>query len=421
MSYVPSAPSPEPETVPEIRRASTSSVLIAVVVLVLSLAALYFIGWFPRNRQGKEIRKDAEALSTLVPVLAVSHPKETAGEGNVTLPCDVIAEQETSIQIRGNGYLKSLYADIGDKVRAGQLLAEIDAPEIDAQLVRGQASLLQAQANLAKATTGFELAERSLKRYHVLIPGATSVEDIDVKTSARDDASNVVAQEKANVAYAEAEVKRLAALQSFNRVIAPFSGRISARNYDIGALMSPGNGTNGTELFRLVKSDVVRVWVHVPQAYASDVTEGGPVVLRVNSEPGRDFKGRVTRKSGAFDMSTRTMLFEARIPNEDGRLNAGMYGQLQIALTSRKPVLVIPTSAMIAKGTGVHVMVAKDGLEHLKKITVGRDFGAEIEVTSGLDKEDWVALSPPAQIHEGGKVKVIQRDENAVMAKPAAK
>ncbi len=411
MSYVPSEQSPEPETLPEIRRASTPTVLIAVVVLVLSLASLYIIGWLPRSRQGEEIRKDASEQSSLQPVLSVAHPKVTEGEGNVTLPCDVIAEQEASLQTRANGYIKSLYADIGDKVQSGQLLAEIDAPEIDAELARGQASLLQARANLAKATTGYELAERSLKRYHVLAPGAASVEDIDVKSSARDDASNVVAQEKANVAYAEAEVKRLVALQGFNRITAPFSGRISARNYDIGALMSPGNGTNGTELFRLVKNDVVRVWVHVPQVYASDVTEGGPVILRVRNEPGRDFQGRITRKAGQFDMSTRTMLYEARIPNPDGRLNAGMYGQLQIALTSHKPVLVIPTSAMIAKGEGVHVMVAKDGLEHLKQVVVGRDFGKEIEVSSGLDKEDWVVVSPPAQINEGGSIKVIPREE----------
>jgi len=385
---------------------------------LLSLAALFFIGWLPRHRQSAEVRNDAAEIAGMVPVLSVSHPKETAGEGNVTLPCDVKADQEASLQTRANGYLKELHADLGDMVREGQLLAEIDAPEIDAELARGQASLLQAKANLAKATTGLELAERSLKRYQDLARGAASVEDIDVKTSARDDAANVVAQEKANVVYAEAEVKRLAALQGFGKVTAPFPGRITARGYDIGALISPGTGTNGTELFRLVKSDFVRVFVHVPQVYASDVSEGGPVVLRVRNEPGRDFSGKITRKAGEFDESTRTMLFEARVPNPDGRLYPGTYGQLQVGLTSRKAVLVIQTSSMLSQGEGTRVVVAKDGLAHWKKVVVGRDFGAEIEVLSGLSKDDWVADSPPAQISEGGKIKAVPKVDSP---NPAAK
>jgi RND family efflux transporter MFP subunit len=418
MNTVPSEHSAEPETEPEIRRAGTPTVLLATVVFLISLAALFFIGWLPRHRQGAEAGNDAAELAGMVPVLVVSHPKETAGEGNVTLPCDVKADQEASIQTRANGYLKVLHADLGDKVLAGQLLAEIDAPEIDAELARGQASLLQARANLAKSTTGLELAERSLKRYHDLARGAASVEDIDVKTSSRDDAANVVAQENANVAYAEAEVKRLTALQEFGRVTAPFSGRISARSYDVGALISPGNGSSGTELFRLVKSDFVRVFVHVPQVYASDVTEGGPVVLRVRNEPGKDFAGQITRKAGEFDEATRTMLFEARVPNPDGRLYPGTYGQLQVALASRKPVLVISTSSLLSQGDGTRVVVVQDGVAHWKKVVVGRDFGADIEVSTGLTKDDWVALSPPAQITEGGKVKAMPKAE---VANPAAK
>lgn len=279
---------------------------------------------------------------------------------------------------------------------------------MDAELARGQASLLQARAALAKASTASKQAERSLERYHVLRDGAASAEEVDLKTSARDAAADALAQENANVALAEAEVQRLTALQGFGRATAPFSGRISARNFDVGALISRGSPT---ELFRLVNSDSVRVFVRVPQVYASNVIAGGPVVLIVRNEPGVDFPGKITRIAGDFDASTRPMLFEARVPNPDGRLSAGMYGQLRVELTDRKPALAIPTGALVFQGDGKRVVVANDGKAHLQAVVIGRDFGTDVEVLAGLAKDDWVAVSPPATINEGDPVKVIRRRE----------
>ena len=418
MNPVTSEPSAEPDDMPDIRRAGAPTVLMAVSVLVLAIAGLFFIGWFPRHHQAETAKNDAAELAGTLPALAVAHPKASAGEGQVTLPCDVKADQEASLQTRAIGYLKVLHADLGDKVEAGQLLAEIEAPDVEAELARGQAALLQTRAALDKATNTFKQAERSQGRFGSLRGGAASVEEVDLKTWARDTAANGVAQESANVAYAEAEVKRLTALLGFGRVTAPFAGRIAARNYDIGALISPGSPI---ELFRLVQSDNVRVFVRVPQVYASDVGAGGAVVLNVRNEPGVDFPGKISRMAGEFDTATRTMLFEARVPNPDGRLSAGMYGQLRLELAARKPVLVIPIGALLFQGEGKRVVVANDGVAHLQPVVIGRDFGTELEVLDGLAVQDWVAVSPPALIREGDAVKVLRREPSADPAKAETK
>jgi len=418
MNPVPSEPSAEPDEMPAIRRAGTPTVMLAAAVLMLSIAALFLIGWFPRHRQQMVARNDAAELTGMAPALAVAHPRASAGEGSLTLPCDVKADQEASLQTRAVGYLKALHADLGDKVEAAQLLAEIDAPDVDAELARGKAALLQAQASLDKATNTFKQAQRSQGRFGSLRDGATSAEEVDLKTWARDTAANGVAQETANVAFAEAEVKRLTALLNFGRVTAPFAGRIAARNYDIGALISPASPT---VLFRLVQSDNVRVFVRVPQIYASDVGVGALVVLNVRNQPGIDFPGKITRMAGEFEVATRTMLFEARVPNPDDKLAAGMYGQLRLELTARKPVLVIPVGALLFQGEGKRVVVANDGVAHLQAVVIGRDFGTDLEVLSGLASEDWVAVSPPAQLKEGDPVKVIRRETSAEPAKAGTK
>jgi len=246
MNPVPSEAAAEAVDLTAIRRAGTPTVVLATSALVAALAALFLIGWFPRHRQQVTARNDSAELAGQVPALTVAHPTVSQGAGQLTLPCDVKADQEASLQTRAVGYIKALHADLGDTVEAGQLLAEIAAPDVDAELARGQASLLQARAALAKATTALKQAERSFERYDFLSGGATSAEEVELKMLARDTATDAQAQENANVALAEAEVNRLAALQGFGRVTAPFSGRISARNFDVGALISP---TSPTELF----------------------------------------------------------------------------------------------------------------------------------------------------------------------------
>ena len=397
----------------DLHRPRTTTVLAVLLLFVLLLAGLFFLGWFPHRRAELLAHNDAADQSADLPVVGVARPRQTATTSDLSLPCDVKPTQETSIYPRANGYLKKLHVDIQDPVTEHMLLAEIDTPEVDAQLAQSQGALEQSRARLASAQATNDLARRTVERYHDLKRrGAASVTDqeLDEKESAYVQSQGELAQARANIIAAEADVQRLTVLQGFEKVTAPFPGIITARNYDIGALITPGNTGPGRELFHLVQNNEMRVFVHVPQAYATDLTDGQPAWLAVRNYPGREFTGRVARSSGVIDPTTRTLLLELHFPNPAGALLAGMYGQARLGLSRQRPVLVIPTSAMIFNAAGLQVATVRDGRAHFQTITVGRDLGTELEVLSGLTPDDQVITNPGERIRDGVAVQVMAID-----------
>jgi len=223
---------------------------------------------------------------------------------------------------------------------------------------------------------------------------------------------------KASLAVADAEVKRLTVLQGFERVVAPFAGTITARNYDVGALLAPTNTGDGRELYRLDRTDSLRVFVSVPQAYATGVNIGENAFVTVRNYQGREFAGKVTRSAGAVDPATRTLRFQVDVPNADAKLYAGMYGEVRLPVAAERPTLTVPTSALVFGAEGTFVWVVEGDRAHKKSVVVGRDFGTELEITSGLSATDDVVKNPGERLVEGMTVRVSRAGSNG--ATPAA-
>ena len=381
-------------------------IILALLLVAGLLYGLYFLGLTPHKIAVKQAEEDAKELTQGKPIVGVATPKLAAAVREITLPCDVRPFQETSIFSRASGYLKTIKRDINDKVAEGELLAEIDTPEITAQIVQANAALDQAKANVAKSQTDVDLAKRTVTRYEgarTESKGSISDQQLDEVRSTLEQAINAFAVAKANVAVAEANVQQLIVLQGFNKIVAPFAGTITARNFDKGALLS-STTTSGRELFRLSQTDTLKIMVNVPQSYATSVKTGQDVFLTVRNYPGREFKGTVARNTGKIEASTRTLLVETHFGNADATLLAGMYGQIRLPVQSDKPVLMVPTSALIFNAAGLSVAVVKDGKVAYQKITVGRDLGTQIEVNTGVDAADQVIANPGQKIFDGAMV-----------------
>jgi RND family efflux transporter MFP subunit len=371
------------------------------------LIALYFIGLGSHQQERRQAQADADAKFALVPSVNVAVPKRDVAGHTVVLPCDIRPNQDTLIYSRTSGYLKKFYKDIGDRVAANELLAEIDTPEVDAQLEQAKAALLQAEANVAKAQADLDLAQRTLDRYQIVTGNGVAPQERDEKVSARDQAVAALAQTKASVKAAAADVDRLAVLQSFKKITAPFDGVITERNYDVGALLSAGAPAPGRELFRLTQSATLRVFINMPQVEASLVTLNSPAHLTVRNYPGREFTGTIARLAGALDPNTRTMPFELHFPNPNNELYAGMYGQVRLEISQPNPVLLVPTSALIFNAAGVQVAIVRDGKVHFQPVSLGNDRGTELEVTAGLSPDDHVIANPGERLSEGSSVRAV--------------
>ena len=397
----------EDKTIPDnLRRPSTLKVIVVFVLFLALLGALFVVGYVPHQRTIDQAHNDAADLGDSLPVVSIAKPRQQNGTSDVVLPCDLRPNQETAIFARANGYISKLYVDINDEVKEGQLLAEIATPEVDAQLNQSRANLDQAKANWNKAKSDADLARHTLERYMQLPAGTISNEELDQHVAAVEDADSTVTQTAAAIKVAEADIQRLTVLQGFVKVLAPFSGKITARNYDVGALVNPSATAAGQELFRLAQNTTLKAIVYVPQNWSTDIKAGEPALLDVRNYPGKQFKGNVYRASGQLSSSTRTMLYEILFDNSSGNLAPGMYGQVHLTLSSEKPALVIPTAALIFDSAGTRVAVVHGSHVHLQNVTVGRDFGTELEVLSGISSNDDVISNPAGRLDEGALVKV---------------
>ena len=394
-------PEPQNELQPEgaaKRRRPAHHWWIGIGAFVL-VAALLLSGILPRIQARDVLRKETQEMA--VANVAVIHPKTSPGTQELVLPANVQAFVDSPIYARTNGYLKRWYVDIGAHVKEGQLLAEIDTPEVTQQL-------RQAHADLATAEANVRLSKITADRFRDLLKTDS------VSKQEADNAAGDYEAKQAIVQSAQANVKRLQELQSFQRIYAPFSGVISARNTDVGALIDAGSsGGMRTELFHLVQPDKLRVYVNVPEAYAPAVKPGVVGELVLSEYPGRKFEGTVVRTADAIDRMTRTLLVEIAVANPTGTLLSGAYAEVHLKLASPTTSFILPVNTLLFRSEGLRIAVVKDGQHaELIPVTLGRDFGSEIEVVTGLKGDESVIVNPPDSLVSGQAVRVLQPSSN---------
>jgi RND family efflux transporter MFP subunit len=370
-----------------------------IAVLVFAIVVVAFVsGILPRVTARSTLRRETDQLAT--PTVSVIQPKKTAPSQEIVLPANVQPYINSPIYARTNGYLKRWYADIGAKVKKGQLLAEIETPEIDQQL-------LQARANLATAEANLKLSQTTAVRYQDLLKSDS------VSQQETDNAVGSYNANKAIVQADEANVKQLEALQSFEKVYAPFDGLVTARNTDIGALITAGSGGTSTELFRIAQPGKLRVYVNVPQAYSQAAKPGLTGELALSEFPGRRFVGKLVRTADAIDPATRTLLTEIDVDNPTGNLLSGAYAEVHLKLPSPQSAYILPVNALLFRSEGLRVATV-DNQQHakLRQISMGRDFGSEVEVVAGLEGDESIILDPPDSIVDGQTVRVARAQDS---------
>lgn len=329
-----------------------------------------------------------------VPYVSTIHASSVSGDSNLVLPGTLQAFIESQIYARTSGYLKSWNKDIGSHVQKGDLLAEIDTPEVDQQLDQARADLATAQANLT-------LSQTTAQRYQELIK-TESVSKQEV-----DNAVGDYQAKKSTVESASANVKRLEDLEAFKRVYAPFSGVITHRNAEIGMLINAGNSGTANSLFTLAQVDPIRVFVAVPQTFAPSIRTGLQACLNEQEMPGQTFCGAVARTADSIDVNTRTLNTEVDVPNHSGTLLPGSYAEVHFALKVSGQRLVLPVNALLFRPEGTMAAVVVDGKIQLKALGTGRDLGSSVEVLSGITADDAVVVNPPDSLEQGQQVRIV--------------
>jgi membrane fusion protein (multidrug efflux system) len=366
-------------------------VLGLIIVIGLGLG-VYFLAINPRLQNSHELAAIAAAAGQKTVI--VVKPTQTDATAPLILPGNIQANRSASIYARVDGYLKKWYVDIGDHVHEGQVLADIEAPQIDANLREAQAQLELAKANLKLAQAN------SARSQQLFANNVNSQQELDTVL-----ATGSVQQ--ANQDNATAMLENAQQMQSYEQVKAPFDGVITARYVDVGSLVTSGSVKTVQKLFDLAQSDPVRVFVNVPQSDITRVQPGTSATVKVDEYPNETFTGKVTRDAGAFDQSSRTILLEVDVPNPDGRLYAGMYAHVTLAAPSTSPLLYLPDNTIVidSKGTRVATVDASHKI-HFKEVALGRDFGTKSEITSGLTPTDVVVQNPTDDLQEGMTVSV---------------
>lgn len=364
-------------------------------VLAMALVAFVIVGGIlPRVRARAELRSETNRLA--VPTVAVVTPRAQAPGQELVLPANVQAFIDAPIYARTNGYLRRWYVDIGAHVKKGQLLAEIDTPEVNQQLSQAKADLATAQANL-------QLSETTARRYEGLLKTDS------VSQQEADNASGDFAAKKAVLDSARANVKRLEDLESFQRIYAPFDGVITARNTDIGQLIDSGSGGGPrAELFHIASPDKLRVYVNVPQVYSRVAKPGLKADLVLQEFPGKRFPGTLVRTADAIDQNTRTLLVEIEVDNPTHELLSGAYAELHMKLPGSVSTFLIPVNSLLFRSEGLRVAEVQDGKANLLPLTLGRDYGSDVEVLSGLQGDEQLIVNPPDSILSGQPVRIAQ-------------
>jgi RND family efflux transporter MFP subunit len=394
-------------------RLTVTALFLGFVVLVIGA---FLAGYVPLQRREALVRAAAEEHDKGLPRMEVMQVGRGSGQSEMKLPATIQAVTEAPILARADGYLKSRFVDIGDRVRAGQPLAEIDAPELDQQIRQAEAAVEQVQASIEQAQAALEqgkanrdLARVTADRWKTLVTqGVVSRQENDqYQAQLVAQGANVQALEKAvsaqrsSLSASKANLARLQEVQGYRVVKAPFDGVITVRNVDIGTLVSTGT----TLLYRIAQTGTLRSYVNVPQSNANSVHLGQPAQLTVSNFPGRSFRGTVARTANVLDPASRTMLVEVDVPNTDGALFPGMYAEVNLGSSLKNPPLVIPAQALLVRSDGAQVAVVKDdGIVHLQKVAIGRDYGDRVEILQGVDEGATILAAPGETAREGAKI-----------------
>jgi RND family efflux transporter MFP subunit len=394
------------EVAPATRPRRRGGLLLAGLAIVAAvLGALIYNGM--RERAAAEATLETETTQAAAPFVEVVHPVGDAPDQTLVLPGQTMAFIDTPIYARASGYLKSWSYDIGAHVKRGDVLAEIETPELDQQLRQAQAQLAQNQAAVTQAEANMDLAKVTSGRTSELVrQGWTSRQqgDQDRLTYAGSTAAVDVA--RANVRAQQAQVDRLEQLTSFERVTAPFDGVITARNTDVGVLINAGAGSPATELFHMASTQTLRIFVAVPEIDAPNLHPGDVSTVTFDEYPGQTFKGTLARTDGAISPASRTLLVEVDVNNAEGKLLPGAYSFVHFTLPGRTRSVVIPANTLLFRSEGLRVGVVRNGAAELVPVTIGRDYGDRVEVLTGLDTADEVILNPSDSLVSGTVVRL---------------
>ena len=389
-----------------------------MVVLGIAIVALFLVllvaGIVPRVRNQRELTAAAQKIQSALPQVYVIRP-QAATEAGVSLAATTQAIQDSIIYARTSGYLRKRYVDIGDRVTTGQLLAEIDSPEIEQQLRQGKADLQQSERNRDLQKANLDLARVTMARYEAAdAEGAVAKQALDQSVSTYRTAQAALAAAEANVDSNRANVQRFQEMTAFQRVLAPFNGTVIQRNVDVGALITAGSPVNNTAvapssvtgaasgLFEIAQIDTLRVFVNVPQVYALTLKVGLPVEVAVRGQLMEPVTGTVTRTAGAIDPGTRTLLTQVDIPNPSHRLFTGMFVYVTFKIGPSGTHWRVPSTAVIfnAQGTRVAIVGLRNKL-HFQDVILGRDFGTSIDIQSGLQGNETIVKQPTVSLQEG--------------------
>ena len=379
---------------PRNREWKRARIALWIVLALLALGALRtVVANIMQNRSVEQTTQQNAAQ-----YVNVVTPTQSDGGGDTLLPGTLRGYVESPIYARATGYLLHWYVDIGARVKQGQLLADLDTPEIDQELAQAIAQREQTASSLVLAKSSYERWQQLRQR------DAVSQQELDERQSTYN-------QDVANLAAADANVQRLRQLESFKRIVAPFTGVITQRNIDVGDLIDAGSGTSRA-LFALAQSDPLRVYVQLPQAYAENVSVGEDVVVTQAELPGKQFHGTITHISGAIDVPTRSLQIEVRLPNPDGVLRPGAYVQVAVPATAHADIMV-PGNALLFRAEGPRMAVVDaNGVVHLHKVVIAQDLGQTLEIESGIKPNDKIIINPSDSIADGDHVQIEQPSQN---------
>ncbi len=412
---------PHTERVRRTRKSARPLMTFLLVVAVIIVSAIV-AGLLPRLRRGQALQAAVDVGREQRPIVNVAVVKRAASNAPLDLPGDLQAIVESPIFARVDGYLSKRNVDIGDHVKTGQVLAEIETPELDQQIQQAQATLSNSQSSLkefeaemALAQANLNLSQKTFDRWQALEKrGAISHQDADDKGADLEVRKAQLEAARAKIGSArdlitanEASLGRLRQMKQFSHVSAPFDGIITYRVVDVGTLINSGNSGATHEIFRVADTSIIRIFVNVPQTYVAEIRDGQKAELRVQELPGQVFQPTVAHSTHEVDMGSRSMLAILRVPNPKGVLLPGMYAQVRFASIRSGTSLLIPGDALVfgSKGTRVAV-VDPDNTVHFREIHVGNDYGGEIEVVSGVSEGDLVVMNPTDAVREGVSVEV---------------
>jgi RND family efflux transporter MFP subunit len=400
----PAQPSPAPVRRPA-RRILTKGSLFGAAMLTLLIGGLA-IGYLHHAGVNQQVKATADQLRDFVPSVRTAAVHASGDTMSVTWPGTAEAFEQANIYARASGYISRRDVDIGSRVKAGQLLVEITAPELDHQIAQAQATLAQMQASLEQAKANRDLGQVTWNRNNPLVQkgwvtsqqGDTDRLNLQAQTAG-------VGVASANITAQEAQLQVLGQQKAYQRVVAPFDGVITQRNVDIGNLVQP-DASSAAFLFTLMQSDTIRIELNVPQNEAFGIRPGVAAVVRVPEMPGRDFHGTVARIAEALQPGTRTLRTEVDVPNPDHELSPGTYCTIELKIPRKTPSLIVPSEAIIFNRDGLSAAVVENGVAHIRVLTVVRDFGTNVEVSAGVKDGDEVVLNPPVDLVEGRALKI---------------